>query len=186
MHRLLLTVAILFALGSSSGCAAYQWGNRSLYRPDIRTVHVPMVQSDSLRRNLGERLTEKICKEIELKTPYKLVDAAAADSILTARIIAENKKVLAENGLDEARDVCERLVRARATDADALALLGVIHLAAGRPDEAFDALRKALYLAPDHVEAVSHMMALCERRGDKAHAAALKRRLDRLTRAEGT
>ena len=30
------------------------------------------------------------------------------------------------------------------------------------------------------------MMALCERRGDKARAAALRRRLDRLTREEGT
>jgi hypothetical protein len=95
----------LLAMASSSGCAPYQFGTRSLYRPDVRTVHVPIVQSDSLRRNLGERLTEHICKQIELKTPYKLVDADVADSILTARIVSENKKVLAENGLDEARDV---------------------------------------------------------------------------------
>ena len=40
------------------GCAGYQVGHRSLYRPDIRTVHVPVVQSDSFRRYLGERLTE--------------------------------------------------------------------------------------------------------------------------------
>jgi len=96
---------MLLTLIASSGCAPYQFGTRSLYRPDIRTVHVPMVQSDSLRRNLGERLTEHICKQIELKTPYKLVAADAADSVLTARLISENKKVLAENGLDEARDV---------------------------------------------------------------------------------
>ena len=50
---------------------------------------------------------------------------------------------------------------------------GVIHLAAGRLEAAGDALRKALYLAPDHVDAVSHMMALCERRGDKARAVAV-------------
>ncbi|QDU25235.1 hypothetical protein ETAA8_02980 [Anatilimnocola aggregata] len=68
-------------------------------------MHVPIVQSDSFRRNLGERLTEQICKQIELKTPYKLADADAADSILTARIVSESKRVLAENGLDEARDV---------------------------------------------------------------------------------
>jgi hypothetical protein len=105
LNRLLLITAILFTAANSVGCAGYQLGNRSLYRPDIRTVHVPIVQSDSLRRNLGERLTEHICKQIELKTPYKLTDAASADSVLTARIISENKKVLAENGLDEARDV---------------------------------------------------------------------------------
>ena len=106
--------------------------------------------------------------------------APTPNTIEAARFFADAGR------LNEARAVCEFLVRARATDADSLALLGVIHLAAGRPDEAFDALRKALYLAPDHIEAVSHMMALCERRGDTAHAAALKRRLDRLTREEGT
>lgn len=95
----------MIGAATSSGCATYQFGSRSMYRPDIRTVHVEMVRSDSYRRNLGERLTEQICKQIELKTPYKLADADTADSILTARIISENKRVLAENGLDEARDV---------------------------------------------------------------------------------
>jgi chemotaxis protein methyltransferase WspC len=106
--------------------------------------------------------------------------AAPPNTLEAARIFADTGR------LDEARAVCEALVRARATDADALALLGVVHLAAGRIDGALDALRKALYLAPDHVEAVSNMMALCARRGDTARAAALRRRLDRLTREEGT
>ena len=105
MSRLALTLVVLASLASATGCANYQFGNRSLYRPDIRTVHVPVVRSNSLRRGLGERLTEHICKQIELKTPYKLTDATAADSVLTATIVAENKKILASNGLDEGRDV---------------------------------------------------------------------------------
>ncbi|MEX2175219.1 MAG: LPS assembly lipoprotein LptE [Pirellulaceae bacterium] len=92
-------------LPSLSGCAGYQLGQRSLYRPDIRTVHVPVVQSESFRRNLGERLTEAIVKEIELKTPYKVVGAAEADSVLTARIVSESKRNLAENRFDEPRDI---------------------------------------------------------------------------------
>jgi hypothetical protein len=103
--RLGLCLLILAGLGCSTGCANYQFGNRSLYRPDIRTVHVPVVRSNSLRRGLGERLTEHICKQIELKTPYKLSDATSADSVLTATIVSENKKILATNGLDEGRDV---------------------------------------------------------------------------------
>src|SRR5688500_10305880 len=78
--------AILF-----SGCAGYQVGQRSLYRPDIRTVYVPVVQSNSFRRYLGERLTEAIVKEIELKTPYKVVDSDAADSVLTVKLVSESK-----------------------------------------------------------------------------------------------
>jgi hypothetical protein len=88
-----------------SGCAGYQLGNRSLYRPDIRTVHVPMVQSDSFRRNLGEKLTEAVVKEIEIKTPYKVVDSASADSVLSVRLVADSKRVLSENRFDEPRDI---------------------------------------------------------------------------------
>ena len=47
------------------GCAGYQIGNQSLYPPEIHTVYVPMFQSNSFRRNLGERLTEAVVKEIE-------------------------------------------------------------------------------------------------------------------------
>lgn len=92
-------------LVAAPGCAGYQLGNRSLYRPDIRTVHVPMVQSDSYRRYLGERLTEAITKEIELKTPYKLVDSESADSVLSVRLVSDSKRVLSENRFDEPRDI---------------------------------------------------------------------------------
>jgi hypothetical protein len=88
-----------------TGCAGYQIGQRALYRPDIRTVHVPMAQSDSYRRYLGERLTEAVVKEIELRTPYKVVDADAADSVLNVRLVSDSKRVLANNRFSEPRDI---------------------------------------------------------------------------------
>jgi hypothetical protein len=94
-----------FCICLFSGCAGYQIGQRSLYRPDIRTVHVPVVQSDSFRRHLGERLTEAIVKEVDLKTPYKVVDAGSADSVLSVRLASDSKRVLAENRFDEPRDI---------------------------------------------------------------------------------
>ena len=87
------------------GCASYQIGTRSLYRPDIRTVYVPMFESDSLRRNLGERLTEAVAKEIELKTPYKVVHRPDADSVLSARITSETKRVVSEQVDDIPRNL---------------------------------------------------------------------------------
>jgi hypothetical protein len=87
------------------GCAGYQIGQRSLYRPDIQTVHVPVAQSDSFRRYLGEQLTEAVVKEIELRTPYKVVDADTADSVLNVRLMSENKRVLANNRFSEPRDI---------------------------------------------------------------------------------
>ena len=61
----------------ASGCAAYRFGAASLYPPDIQTVYVPVFESNSFRRNLSELLTEAVCKEIELKTPYKVVGTPA-------------------------------------------------------------------------------------------------------------
>ena len=93
-----------------AGCTGYQLGNQNLFRPDIRTVHVPIVQSESFRRGLGERLTELMVKEIELRTPYKVVDASQADSIFQARIVDEHKRVIAENQFDEARDIETQMI----------------------------------------------------------------------------
>jgi hypothetical protein len=77
---MLRTLTISCLLFSLVGCAAYQVGTHSLYAPDVATVYVPMIESDSYRRDLGERLTEAVVKEIELKTPYKVVGTPDADS----------------------------------------------------------------------------------------------------------
>ncbi len=75
------------------GCAGYQIGNAGLFPNHIDTVHVPVFESVSFRRNLGERLTEAVVKEIELRTPYKVVGPQHADSILSGEIFGENKHV---------------------------------------------------------------------------------------------
>ena len=77
-----------------SGCAGYQIGNRSLYPEGVSTVYVPMFESNSFRRGLGERLTEAVVKEIENKTPYKVVDDPNADSVLQGCLVSERKNVL--------------------------------------------------------------------------------------------
>jgi hypothetical protein len=96
----------LFALALTTlivGCAGYRFGNRTLYRNDIRTIHVPIVRSDSFRPELGVLITEAIQKEIERRTPYKLSDFATSDSVLNCRITADSKRVTAETPTDESR-----------------------------------------------------------------------------------
>ena len=98
-------VAVIGTIVLLSGCAGYQLGQRSLYRPDIRTVHVPVVQSDSYRRYLGERLTEAVVKEVELRTPYKVVASDTADSVLSIRLVSDSKRVINNNRFSEPRDI---------------------------------------------------------------------------------
>jgi hypothetical protein len=89
-----------------AGCAGYQLGNASLYPSHIRTVYVPVFESDSFRPHLGERLTEAVIKEIEEKTPYKVVgDAAMADSVLSGRITGETKHIVVTNRYVDPRQV---------------------------------------------------------------------------------
>jgi len=97
-----LPVAMLLAL--LSGCVGYQIGNQSLYPRHIETVYVPMFESASFRRNQGERLTEAVCKEIELKTDYKVVHTPDADSVLSGRIVGDTKHVVVGSRSGESRE----------------------------------------------------------------------------------
>jgi hypothetical protein len=102
-------LAKLFTLGSvaatCTGCLGYQIGTRHLYRNNIRTVHVPIIRSDSYRPELGALLTEAVQKEIEHRTSFKLTDQATADSILECRLTSDAKRVVSETNTDEPRVV---------------------------------------------------------------------------------
>jgi len=100
-----LAPLLLIAVTLFSGCAAYRIGNETLYAPDVSTVYVPMIESDSFRRDLGERLTEAVIKEIESKTPFKVVGTPDADSVLAARLVSDRKHVTVENQNDDPRAI---------------------------------------------------------------------------------
>lgn len=92
--RSILPLFPCLLVSALSGCAAYQIGNSTLYPAHIETVYVPVIESASFRRNLGERLTEAIAKEIELRTPYKVTGNPNADSVLRCRLASDTKRVV--------------------------------------------------------------------------------------------
>lgn len=95
---------LLAVIGLTSvGCSAYRMGSESLYAPDVQTIYVPMIESDSYRRDLGERLTEAVINEIELKTPFKVVASPAADAVLTVHLQNDIRRVVAEDPFDAVR-----------------------------------------------------------------------------------
>jgi len=94
---------IAFALATVLGCAGYKIGTRSLYRTDIRTIHVPIIKSESFRPELGVMLTESVQKEIERRTSFKLANIETADSVMTCTLTGDTKRVVSETNLDEPR-----------------------------------------------------------------------------------
>ena len=98
LSRRLAAAAAALLLASLAGCLGmsnYQFGARTLFREGIETVCVPVFDSSSFRRELGEELTEAVIKEIERRSNFKVVSSpAAADTILTGSITGEQKHLL--------------------------------------------------------------------------------------------
>ena len=95
-----------------SGCMGlgYHVGSQSLFGQDVQTVYVPMVEADPTRRHLAERLTEAICKQIEGRSPYKVVGRSSADSVLECRILEKNQHVSLVDSFNDPRQKTSDLV----------------------------------------------------------------------------
>lgn len=74
--------------------------------------------------------------------------------------------------------LAEQHLAARGPSADAFSLLGVAKGMAGDPAAAEAAFTRALFLDPRHYDALVHLLALAEARGDAAAAANYRRRAD--------
>ena len=85
-----------------SGCG-YTVGNG--FKPDVKTVSVPIFENDTFRRGIEVQLTEAVQKEIQSRTPYRLAKGLNADTRLTGRIVQTRKDVLGENKFDDPREL---------------------------------------------------------------------------------
>lgn len=105
-RRRFVLLAAVSPLAAALGCAGYRMGARSLYPPDIETVYVPLIESSSYRRFLGEWLTEAVVKEIENVTPLKVVNSAeVADSVLNCRIQTDTKQISMSSPTSDGREL---------------------------------------------------------------------------------
>lgn len=78
-----------------------------------------------------------------------------------------------------AGSICERHLATNRASAEAYCLLGIVKQAAADSLSAMECFDKALYLDPDHYEALVHLALLHETRGDRSRAENLRRRAER-------
>jgi chemotaxis protein methyltransferase WspC len=140
---------------------------------------VPLRQAAPIesQSHLGTPVPENSPPLAAPKAPPPLQAASQVDQLGVARRLAD------AGNLHAAKAACREVLGTNPADPDALTLFGVLSLAMGEFLEANDALRKALYLVPDHADALAHMAVLCARRGDSDQAAAFRGRLERLIRS---
>lgn len=75
------------------------------FSPEIRSVYVPVFKSGSNRRFLEYQLTEAVQKQIQQRSPFRLVKEQEADTILTGRIVDLRKSALGQTQNSDAREL---------------------------------------------------------------------------------
>lgn len=94
--------------------------------------------------------------------------------------VLETATRLANEGhLVEAAKLCETHLLQHGPDAQAFYLLALMREAVGESGEAEALLRKAIYLEPQHYEALTHLAVLLQQRGDGANAELMQQRASR-------
>lgn len=106
--------------------------------------------------------------------------ATVAPAVATPTGLDEISRLANQGHLSEAIQRCEEFLRTRGPSAPAYYLMGLAHDATGRPQEAEQYYRKALYLDPGHYETLVHLGFLLEKQGDAAGAQRLHRRAKRV------
>jgi hypothetical protein len=109
---LLATAALVLPSCTSDGhvdlCG---YTSRPNYDLAIRTVRVPIFKNFTFRKGVEFELTRSVIREIESKTPYKVVsDGCDADTELTGTIVNLAKGAINVNQLNEVRDIQTTLV----------------------------------------------------------------------------
>jgi Lipopolysaccharide-assembly len=108
---LCLTILGLALAGLAPGCKVTGYSIRAPYDTNIKTVYVPVFKSVTFRRDVNIMLTELVIKEIERRTPYKVVqNPDEADSTLEGTVNFTDKNVIVENPYNLPRQLTSTMV----------------------------------------------------------------------------
>lgn len=206
LERLLAAKGILFVGHAEAGLAVRQqfsslnWPGAFAFRKKNRTV------SDQPAATFGSVLTGKDKPKIPQKQRRRLPSlnhkklnqqkfnsakprwtgkparkTAASPSPPMSDDGLERALRLADAGQNqEARRLCQKIMETEGPSAAAYFLFGNLQLAEGKKRDAEQSFERAVYLEPEHHEALTCLFHLASSRGDLAAAERWKRRLDRV------
>lgn len=110
-------------------------------------------------------------RRAKAKAPQPEPPAPSSETLLA------KAQQLADSGrLDAARGECESCIRLHGPSSHAYYLLGLIDNSLGNETQAVEFYRKALYLQPDHYQALFHLSLLLKKSGDLKTARQLEER----------
>jgi len=102
LRTLALFSVVCVALFCASGCG-YTVGNA--FQGNVRSVYVPIANSDDFRRGYEFQLTEAVLNQIKTRTPFRIAKNDAADTKLTMKIKSIRKTVLGTTANNDPRSL---------------------------------------------------------------------------------
>jgi chemotaxis protein methyltransferase WspC len=116
----------------------------------------------------------------DLSIPKKAVPETARQVKASVPDLAFAEQLADKGQLKEALGICEVSLREQGPSARAFHLLALIRDSAGDQLQASEFYRKALYLEPDHYDALIHLALLKDKSGESGAAKTLKNRARRV------
>lgn len=200
LDRLLAPTGILFAGHAEAlailtprfapiperGCFAYRRVSASPTPPEPAPSHPPVSRPHrprDIRQDSAAR--PKVLSRADPGHGTSGLEAAQAPNTPTPGLLERATECANQRRYDEAIRLCEQSNRERGPSAQAYFLLGMIHQAAGRADQADACLLKAVYLDAQHDEALLALALNAQRRGDPSAEAGYRRRAERASQRKG-
>jgi chemotaxis protein methyltransferase WspC len=112
------------------------------------------------------------------------ISEATPSAVVKENLLAQARACADRGELAQAEALCEQQLHAAGPNADAYHLQGLISDARQDAVAAQQLYRKAIYLQPDHREALLHLAALLAAQGDDAGARRLQERAERAASAQ--
>lgn len=82
--RSLMLLLLLAAILALPACG---YSHQTVYPKDVTSVRVKLFGNRTFYRGVEFDLTEALVKEVELRTPYKVVSSDAADTVLEGTVV---------------------------------------------------------------------------------------------------
>jgi chemotaxis protein methyltransferase WspC len=192
LGRLLTADGLLFVGPSETGLLldsgfvsagiplAFAFRQAGTAAPRLRSKQRPAPAAGS-----AKRIHTKPCGPVVAAKAQPRARPAEETMRATETWIEQAQNLANQGNLVDALAYCEHHLRTQPASAETFHLMGLLHDAAGRVREAAEHYRKALYLEPQHPEALVHLAVALQKQGDVQGARRLLERANRrLTRNE--
>ncbi|HJN72247.1 MAG: hypothetical protein HOC93_03495 [Phycisphaerae bacterium] len=86
MIRICLSLSLLLLMLGCSSNPTTGYSSASLYDQQFHSVCVPVFENETMSRNMEFMLTDAVVKQIQARTPYRVLDDTHADTMLIGTI----------------------------------------------------------------------------------------------------